>query len=65
MDNLSKSMETAKKDTVKILKLKNTISEIKKTLDKFNSLLNPTEKISSEPKDRLTDINYPKIGEIK
>lgn len=60
MVNLSKQMETTRKDTVEIVKLKNIPPEIKSTLDRLNSLMSSAERDSSESTDSLTDVNYPK-----
>lgn len=53
-------METTRKDTMEIVKLKNIPPEIKSTLDRLNSLMSSAERDSSESTDRLTDVNYPK-----
>ena len=54
--NFSREMETIKKNTVEILELKNTISEIKNSLDGFNIRLDTAQEKVSELKDRSIEI---------
>lgn len=57
-------METTRKDTLEILELKNTLPEIKSTLDRLNSLMNAAERDSSESTDKCK-LSKIMIEEIK